>query len=122
MPFAATWMNPQIIMLSKSDQERQISRDITYMQNLKYDTNEIIYKIETNAPKSKSNLYLPKEKSGWGGINQKLEISKCKFIKQKNNKVLLYSTKNYIQYPVINQNRKESEKEYILFNLLYVRK
>ena len=30
-----------------------------------------------------------------------------------NNKVLLYSTGNYIQYPVINHNRKEYEKEYI---------
>ena len=33
MPFAATWMDPEIITLSevKSDRERQISYDITYM-------------------------------------------------------------------------------------------
>ena len=30
-----------------------------------------------------------------------------------NNKVLLYSTRSYIQYLVINYNVKESEKEYI---------
>ena len=30
-----------------------------------------------------------------------------------NNKVLLYSTGNYIQYLVINHNGKEYEKEYI---------
>ena len=30
-----------------------------------------------------------------------------------NNKVLLYSTRNYIQYLVINHNRKEYEKEYM---------
>ena len=35
MPFAATWMNLEIIILSKSDRERQISHDITYMWNLK---------------------------------------------------------------------------------------
>ena len=29
-----------------------------------------------------------------------------------NNKVLLYSTGNYIQYPVINHNGKEYKKEY----------
>ena len=29
------------------------------------------------------------------------------------NNVLLYSTGNYIQYPVINHNGKEYEKEYI---------
>ena len=31
-------------------------------------------------------------------------------------KVLLYSTGNYIQYPVINLNGKEYEKEYIYMN------
>ena len=30
-----------------------------------------------------------------------------------NNKVLLYSTGNYIQYPVINHNGKEYEKIYV---------
>ena len=34
---------------SKSDIERQISYDITYMWNLKYDTNELIYKTETDS-------------------------------------------------------------------------
>ena len=32
-----------------------------------------------------------------------------------NNKVLLYSIVNYSQYVVINYNRKEYEKEYILY-------
>ena len=31
----------------KSDRERQAPYDITYMWNLKYDTNELIYKAET---------------------------------------------------------------------------
>ena len=35
MPLAATWMDLEIIILSKSDRERQISYDITYMWNLK---------------------------------------------------------------------------------------
>ena len=34
---------------SKSDRERQILYDITYMWNLKYDTNELIYKTETDS-------------------------------------------------------------------------
>ena len=33
---------------SKSDRERQISYDITYMWNLKYDANELIYETETD--------------------------------------------------------------------------
>ena len=37
MPFAATWIDLEITILSevKSDRERQISYDITYMWNLK---------------------------------------------------------------------------------------
>ena len=34
--------------LSKSEKERQISNDITYMWNLKYGTNKSIYKTETD--------------------------------------------------------------------------
>ena len=33
--------------------------------------------------------------------------------KRDKQQVLLYSTGNYIQYPVINHNEKEYEKEYI---------
>ena len=44
VPFAAIWMDPEIIILSKS--EKQISYDITYMWNLKYDTNKLTYKTE----------------------------------------------------------------------------
>ena len=34
---------------SKSDRERQISYDITYMWTLKNDMNELIYKTETDS-------------------------------------------------------------------------
>ena len=34
---------------SKSERERQIPYDITYMWNLKYDTNEPIYEAETES-------------------------------------------------------------------------
>ena len=52
MLFTATWMDLVTIILSKvkSDRERQISYDITYMWNLKKnDTNEHIYKTETDS-------------------------------------------------------------------------
>ena len=35
MPFAATWMDLEIVILSKSDTERKISYDIAYMCNLR---------------------------------------------------------------------------------------
>ena len=44
IPFAATWMDLEISILSEV---RQIY--ITYMWNLKYDTNELIYRTETDS-------------------------------------------------------------------------
>ena len=44
MPFSATWMALEIIILSKISQEKD-NTIITYIWNLKYDTNELIYKI-----------------------------------------------------------------------------
>ena len=39
-------------------------------------------------------------------------VSRCELVyREWINKVLLYSTGNYIQYPVINHNGKECEKE-----------
>ena len=47
-----------------------------------------------------------------GGMDWEFGISRCKLlhIEWVNNKVLLYSTGNYIQHPVINHNGKEYEK------------
>ena len=49
-----------------------------------------------------------------GGLDWEFGTSRCKPLYiEWINKVLLYSTGNYIQYPVINLNGKEYEKEYI---------
>ena len=51
---------------------------------------------------------------GWGreGMDWEFGVSRCKLLYREwiNNKVLLYSTENCIQYPVINHNGKEYEK------------
>ena len=50
MPFAATWMHQEIIILSQmSERERQIQYDIPSLWNLKYDTNKLIYKTKTDS-------------------------------------------------------------------------
>ena len=48
-----------------------------------------------------------------GGMGWEFGISRCKLLYTEwiNNKVLLYSTGNYIQRPVISHNGKEYEKE-----------
>ena len=49
--------------------ERQISYNIIYMWNLKYDTDELIYKTETDSQTAKANLWLPKGERGGRRIN-----------------------------------------------------
>ena len=49
---------------SKSKRERQIPYDITYMWNLKNDTNELIYKTETDSQDLKNKLMVTKGKKG----------------------------------------------------------
>ena len=47
-----------------------------------------------------------------GGMEWKVGVSRCKllYIEWINNKALLYSTENYIQYPMINHKGKEYKK------------
>ena len=49
----------------------------------------------------------------WGKDGWEFGLNRCKLlhIGWINNKVLLYSTGNYIQYPVIKHNGKEYKKE-----------
>ena len=50
MPFAATWMDLEIIILSSvSQKEKDKCNDIIYMWNLKYDTNKHTYKTKTDS-------------------------------------------------------------------------
>ena len=54
MPFAATWTDLDIIILS----QKQISYDIYYMWNLKYDTNELIYETQRDSRGLENKLWL----------------------------------------------------------------
>ena len=62
MPFAGTWMDLEIIILSKPERERQISYDITYIWNHFFfkNKNELIYKKEIDSQIQKTNLWIPK--------------------------------------------------------------
>ena len=63
-----------------------------------------------------NRLVVAKGEGGWGRDGLGVWVNRCKllYIEWINNKVLLYSTGNYIQYTVITHNGKEYEKEYIL--------
>ena len=53
----------------KSEREGQIPYNITYMWNLKYDTYEPIYKMETDLQTKRTDLLLPRwgDGVGWTG-------------------------------------------------------
>ena len=70
MPFAATQMDLEIVILSKVSQtEKDKYHDIAYIWNLKKNgTNELIYKTEIESQMQKTNLWLPVgEAAGVGG-------------------------------------------------------
>ena len=54
---------------SKSERERQVPYDITYLWNLKQDTNEPTYKPETDSQTQRADLWLPwwGRGEGWTG-------------------------------------------------------
>ena len=49
MPFAATWIDLEIIMLSEISQTEKDKYDIAYCEILKKYTNEFIYKTKPNS-------------------------------------------------------------------------
>ena len=75
MPLAVTWMDLEIIILSEVSQKEKdkLPYDITYMWNLKYDTNELIYETETD-------LWLPRGRGSGGGMDWEFGISRCKLL------------------------------------------
>ena len=56
-----------------------------------------------------SRLVVAKEEWGGGGMEWELGVSRCKLLYREwiNTKAPLYSTGNYIQYPVINHKWKK---------------
>ena len=65
-------MDLEIIKWSKS--KRQIPYDVTYIWNLKYDTNELIYKTETHRHREQTCECLGGE--GRRGMDWKFGISR----------------------------------------------
>ena len=89
------------------------------MWNLKYGTNEPTYKTEADS-QIENRLWLPRGRSGGGGIDLEFEISGYKLLYTGwiNNKILLQSRGKHAPYPMMNHNGKEYEKEYIYIHTL----
>ena len=68
MLFTAAGMDLEMFILGevKSETEKWIPYDITYMWNLKYDIDDLTHKTETDSQTEKTSLRLPKGKAGEG--------------------------------------------------------
>ena len=78
------------------------------MSNLNYNTHEPIHETDTeNRPA------VAKGEEVRGGMEWEVGVSRRKLlcIEWINNEVLLFSTGNYRQYPMINHNLKKDKKE-----------
>ena len=62
MPFAATWMQRETVL---------ILSEVAYMWNLKYDTNEPIYEIETESGTQRVDWWFPRGRDFPGGSEGK---------------------------------------------------
>ena len=96
MPFAATWLELETLILSKSERERQIPYYITYIWNLMHDTNDPFHR-KKNSCSWRTELWLPRGRGG-SGMDWEFGVNTCKLLPLEwiTNEILLYSTMNYI--------------------------
>ena len=74
---------------------------------------------QKQTPRLENRLVVAKRKEVKGGKYWKFGVSLLLYIGWINNKVLLYSTGNCIQYPVINQNGEKQQHVCITESLCY---
>ena len=127
MPFATTWMDLEIFILSELNQTKtNIIWYHLYAESKKMIQMNLFTKQKQTHRLRRQTYGYQRGKVAWG-INWEFGINRCKLLHTEwiSNKVLLCSTGNYIQYPEINHNGKENKKEctyvYNWFILLYSR-
>ena len=85
------------------------------MWSLKYGRNEPLYETEIESWTKQTDSQLPRERES--GMEWVFGVSICKplHLTWINNKVLLYSIENYIQYPRINHNKRIYKKNVYMY-------
>ena len=105
---------------SKSERDRQVPYDITYLWNGKYETNWHISETKRLTIIENRLVVCQGGEGGREGKDWEFGISRCRLLRigWTNKSVLLCSTGNYIQYLVINYNGIEYEREYIFICII----
>ena len=119
MPFAATWM--QLEIFCEVDQEEEDKYYMMSFLRVIWNRYKWTYLWSRNSQKNREETCACQGKGVGEEMEWKVGFSRCKLllIKWINNKIVLFSTENNIQYSMINQNGKEYKKECIcMYNLL----
>ena len=74
MPSAATWIQPEIIMLCELSQKEKDKYCVTYTWKLKYDTDELYYETETQTLKTDGGCQSGGGRRGGGEVG----VTRCK--------------------------------------------
>ena len=96
MPFAATWMELEALILSQSERESQIPYDIIFFcQNQKYGTNDPTCKTERDYSQGEQTCGCQR---GGSGMDAEFGVGGCKllYLEWVGYGVLLYSTWNCV--------------------------
>jgi len=80
MPFTATWMQLEIIILSEVRKRKTNTIQITYMWNLKHDPNEPIYETETESWTQRRDWWLLGGEGFERGMEWEVGISRYKLL------------------------------------------
>ena len=97
MPFAATWMELETVILSEvSQRERHIPYDITCIWNLIYGPHDPFHKKETYGLGEQACV--GQGGGGGSGMDWEFGVNRCKLLHLEwiSTKILLYSTGKYI--------------------------
>ena len=107
MPFATTWIKLEIFIVSEVSEK---DKDTYYVNHL-YGTNDPIYKTETDHEHGEHTCDCSGE-GGGSGMNGKFGVGRCKLLHLEwiSNRVLLYSTVNYVQSLGLECDRRQYEK------------
>ena len=103
MPFAATWMELETLILSEVSQKEKDKHHmiITHIWQLVHSTNEPFHRKENHGLGEET--FSCQGGEGWSGMDWEFGVNRCKLLPLEwiSNEILLYSTGNYIQLLVM---------------------